>query len=218
MAHEALVMPAVLSAAEQIEFDNARDRRRSLLGVVDLHRTLQVPGIPTATIPNASFPLVTRQVWVTFVTAIRIGSGATHRGLIFELGSSTSGVAAWVEDDRIGFTAGNGAVTTVDAATGTFVITGGLPDTLVLDLVLAVRPADGKIRVWVNGFEEIRATASGGSLLSGQWADAGDGSFAAAPNGTVALNVPATSRVAPNGFDVILPLSVYAKQIPKHFI
>ncbi len=218
MAGDALATPAVLTAAEQVEFDNARDRRRSLLGVVDLFRTLQVPGIPTASIPNASFPLLTRQVWVTFATSIRIGSGATHRGLIFEIGSSTSGVAAWVEDDRIGFTAGSGAVTTVDAATGTFVIAGGLPDTMELDLVFAVRPADGRIRVWGNGFELIRATASGGSLLSGQWADAGDGSFAAAPNGTVALNVPATSRVVPNGFDVVLPLSVYAKQIPRHFI
>ncbi len=291
----------------QAVYFHARERRRSLAGVVELFRTNFIPDIPTANISGASFPDEVRSSVVTFTTAIRThpvmeeltivnlnaagsgyqvgdlvgitetgadvkthavievltvdggngiatfavndpggyptppttlvgnaatggtGSGATFdltfstvtydpEGLIFELGSSTSGIAAWIENGAIGFTAGNGAVTTVDAATGTFLFAGGIPNDLELDLVFSVRPGDGRIRVWANGQEIINVIASSEFLLNGEWSDSGDGSFAAAPDGTVNLNVPAASRVAPNSFDVIAPLSGYAKQMPRQFV
>lgn len=188
---------------------HSRERRRSLAGVPELFRTLLLP-IPTAAIPVGSFPV--RDVLVTFWTAIRI-TGATPAGLIFEVGDGTTAIAAWLNDTDIQLRAGGSAA--ADRGLATFDNTVSLPDTLELDLVFAVRPGDGRVRIWGNGNEIARDTASGGEFPAG-WAADSLGAFAAAANGALPADVLQTG--APSDFDVIQPLSVFVGQVPRHFI
>lgn len=198
---------------------HSRERRRSLLGMPEMHRTHHIFGASMAVAAldtDAIFPA--RSTLVTFLTAIRITDNAgEHRGLVFEFGDTARGAALWIEDERIGFHAG--ATGTVDGADAIFDNTAELPVGLELSLVVAVRPGDGRIRMWGNGTEIARGVASGGDFGPGDWAAIEDGSFASAPATGVVPDVPATSRVAPDdGFEVIEPLSVYVGQVPRHFV
>lgn len=169
-----------------------------------------------AIVTNDLFP--DRDAPITFVADIRILVNAgVHKGLVFEFGSDVNGAAVWIDDDKIGFTIGNGVVDTVAAATGVFDFGSEIPPGLEAIIVLAIRPGDGKARLWFNSRRLIAAEASGGTFTAGLWADTGDGSYASAPNGTTPLNVPAASRVIPDGFELISPLSVYQGQIPRQF-
>ncbi len=188
----------------------ARGRRRSLAGMPRMSRS-HFYGIPTATIPAAAFPA--RDVLVTFWTAIRI-TGAAPTGLIFEFGSDATAIAAWLNDDEISLRAGDAAAG--DRALATFTNPGGsLPVGLELDLVFAVRPGDGRVRIWGNGKEIARDIALGGALPSG-WGASSPGAFATSANGTLPGDVSQTG--APSSFDVISPLSVFSKQVPRHFV
>tara|TARA_R110000822_G_scaffold120633_1_gene254115 strand:- start:10611 stop:11255 length:645 start_codon:yes stop_codon:yes gene_type:complete len=193
---------------------HARERRRSLAGVPEMSRTHRIFGttvMEVATINTTSlFPA--RDTPITFKTAIRI-TAAVPTGLVFELGDSTTGCAIWIDatGDEIHFHAG--AAGTVNGATAVFDNTIDLPDGLELELVAAVRPGDGRIRLWGNGQEIARAEASGGSFTD-DWAGVGDGSFAAAVSGTTIAAVTG----APANFEVIEPLSVYVGQVPRHFV
>jgi len=211
-----------LSEQEQAVYFHARQRRRSLAGIPELHRTHYIAGsaMAVATINNAQFPAADHTRTVTFKTAIRILAGTgggldEHRGLVFELGSSAIGVALWLDDTTISFRAGengsvNGAVAELDN-------TVELPTGLELELVAAVRPGDGRVRLWANGQEVARATASSNTFgAAGTWMAASDGSFAAAVSGTTPADVTQTG--APSGFEVIEPLSVYLGQVPRHFV
>jgi len=197
---------------------HARDRRRSLAGIVDLFRTVRLFGSSVMALTpidtDAQFP--DRAAPITFRTAVRITDNAgTHAGLVFELGSATRGAALWIEDDKIGFHAG--AAGTTNGATAEFDNAAELPPGLELELVAAIRPGDGLVRLWGNGLEIARGVASGGDF-SGDWADTEDGSFATAPVTGTVTDVPAGSRQAPDGFEVIEPLSVYVGQVPRHFV
>lgn len=205
---------------EQAVYFHSRERRRSLAGIVELHRTHRIFGgtsMPVANIDVASvFPV--RTTLITFRTSVRIIAGAgQHRGLMFELGDATIGAAAWVGDQTIGFHAGEDGV--VDGATALFDNSAELPVGLELELVFGVRPGDGRVRMWGNGTEIARSVASSGDFgAAGAWAAASAGSFAAAAQGTVVPDVPVISQGAPAGFEVIEPLSVYVGQVPRHFV
>lgn len=203
----------VVTDQRQAALLTSRQRRRSLAGVPDLHRTHFLGSIPTTSIPAASFP--SRSKLVTFWTAVRITENAgQHRGLIFELGDSTTGIAAWIDDDQIGFRAGDSGVD--DRAFATWTTgTGELPVGLEVDLVFGIQPGTGRVRIWGNGGEIARAEATNGAFASG-WAAASDGSFATAVNGTTPADVPQTG--APAGFEVIQALSVYVGVVPRHFV
>jgi len=197
-----------LTEQEQAVYFHARERRKSLAGVPEMYRALRFP-IPTSPVLAASFP--NRSSPVTFATAIRIIDAAPS-GLIFAFGDVTTSLAFWVDGDTIGVRAGSSGD---DAAIATFVNAGGdLPVGLELDLVFAVRPGDGRVRLWGNGREIARAEAVNGQLPAG-WAAASNGSFAGAAAGSLPAEVTAVG--APVGFVVIEPLSVYAG-IPKHFV
>lgn len=198
-----------LNDQEQAVFFHSRERRLSLLGVPEMSRTLLQP-IPTTPVLAASFP--DRDVLVTFWTSIRI-TGALPVGLIFELGDATTAIAAWVNDTTINLRAGDSLA--ADRGLATFTQAGGLPDTLELDLVFAVRPGDGRVRIWGNGLEIARDTAANGQLPNG-WAASSNGAFAAAAVGALPADVTQTG--APSDFDVIQPLSVFMGQVPRHFI
>jgi hypothetical protein len=198
-----------LDAVEQAVYFHSRERRKSLAGVPELHRTRLYP-IPTSPVLATEFP--DRDLLFAFWCAIRI-TDVAPAGLLFELGDATTAIAAWIDDDTVGFRAGD---TADDAAVATFVnAPGTLPVGLELDLVFAVRPGDGRVRVWGNGQEIARATAVNGQLPNG-FAAASNGAFAAAAVGALPADVTQTG--APSDFEVFQPLSVFRGQVPRHFI
>ena len=198
-----------LDAVEQAAYFHSRERRRSLAGVVEMFRT-RFYAIPTTSVLATEFP--SRDVLFTFKTAIRITTGAST-GLLFELGDATTAIAAWVTDTTINFRAGNAAAD--DRGIATFDNTVALPTDLELDLVFAVRPGDGRVRIWGNGNELARGVAANGQLPAG-WAASSNGAFAAAAVGPLPADVTVTT--APANLEVIEPLSVYVGQVPRHFV
>lgn len=208
------------SDLEQAVLFNNRERRKSLAGIPEMHRTHRIVGasaIAVADIDIGQFPVRTTPITFRTVIEITLGTPTEHRGLIFELGDDTIGAAAWVGDQTIGFHAGEDG--TVNGATALFDNTVELPVGLELDLTFAVIPGNGTVRAWGNGTELARSASSGGDFgTAGTWAAASNGSFAAVPQGTVILDVPVASRGAPAGFSVIEPLSVYVGQVPRHFV
>lgn len=197
---------------------HSREQRRALRGIPEMTRTHRFVGASMAVASidtDAVFP--ERDRLVTFRTAIRITDNTgSHKGLVFEFGSALRGAALWIEDERIGFHAG--AAGAVDGADAIFDNSAELPVGLELDIVAAIRPGDGRVRLWGNGREIARGVASGGDF-DGDWAADEAGSFASAPATAVVTDVPAASRIAPDdGFEVIEPLSVYVGQVPRHFV
>jgi len=198
---------------------NARERRRSLAGMPELFRTHRFAGsaMGVASISTPS-SFASRAGPITFRTAIRITENAgVHRGLVFEFGGTTNGIALWIGDETIGFHSGPAGLN--DGATATFENGAELPVGLELDLVCAAHPGKGQVRIWGNGRELARyQTKSGGPFNPMVWSGSNDGSFASAAQGTLVSDVPAESVGAPAGFEVIAPLSVYQKQVPRHFV
>jgi hypothetical protein len=212
---------ASLDAQGQAVQFYARERRRSLLGVPDLFRTHQIYGVSSGEIPVASIDTGTafpeRDGTLTFSTLIRITpNGGVHRGLVFCFGDQDGGCALWVDDENIGFHAGKAGVD--DGATALYVAGAELPPGLELGLVAAVNVGSGRVRLWGNGREIARGQATGLTFDPAQWSSAGTGSFASAPGGTVVSDVPIRAAQAPDGFEVIRPLSVYVNQVPRHFV
>ena len=205
---------------DRVVFHHAVRRRLSLAGVPEMFRTMQIFGGTAMAVADidtgAIFP--SRTTPITFRTAIEITANAgVHKGLVFEFSGSDIGAALWIGDQTIGFHAGEDG--TVNGATALFDNTAELPVGLLMDLVVAIRPGDGRVRMWGNGTELARAVASSNTFgVAGTWAEDSNGSFAAAPQGTIIVDVPAASQVAPGGFTVIEPLSVYVGQVPRHFI
>ena len=196
-------------AVEQAVYFHSRERRRSLAGVPEMFRT-RFSGIPVTPVLATEFP--SRDVLFAFWTAVRI-TGATPTGLIFELGDATTAIAAWIDDNEINLRAGDAAA--ADRGLAQFDNVASLPNTIELDLVFAVRPGDGRVRIWGNGTEIARGVATNGQLTNG-WAASSNGAFAAAAVGALPADVTQTG--APTNFEVIQPMSVYVGQVPRHFI
>lgn len=167
---------------------------------------MPVPSIDT----GAVFPV--RSGLITFTTAIRI-TGAAPLGMVFEFGSSTRGCGLAVAGALM---AGTGGGNTTEAATAIFDYLSTMPVGLELELVLALRPGTGEVRLWGNGQELARAAASSGSF-GGDWADTEAGSFAQVAAGTVPAGISIANQ-DPVDFDVIQPLSVYVGQVPRQFV
>lgn len=154
---------------------------------------------------------------IMFQTRIRIvANGGVHRGLIFELGGSARGCAAWVGDQTIGLTAGSGTVAN-DRATATWDFGAELPPGREFQLIFAINTGAARVRFWDGGNRRADAIAVSGDF-NGDYADTDDGSFASALVGTITPGVPAASQIAPSGFEVIAPLTVFNNQTPKSFI
>lgn len=207
-------------ASDRVTFHHAVRRRLSLAGVPELFRTHQIFGGTAMAVAdidtNVQFPI--RTTPVTFKTSIRILANAgVHRGLVFELGGSGTGTALWVEDEKIGFHAGEDG--TVNGATALFDFANELTVGAEFELIVAARPGDGRVIMWSHGNELARSAASSGGFGGGnQWAGIDNGSFAAAPQSAILPDVPAASQIAPDGFEVIEPLSIYIGQVPRHFV
>ena len=157
-----------------------------------------------------------RGIEIMFQTRIRIlANVGVHRGLIFELGSSTRGCAAWVGDQTIGFTAGSGVVAN-DRAEAVWSFGAELPPSREFQLIFAVKTGAGRIRIFDGGLRIADQAAVNGDF-NGDWSDGADGSFASALVGTITPGVPAVSQIAPSGFEVIEPLTVFNGQHPREF-
>lgn len=208
-----------LSEIERAALFHARERRRDLAGIPQLHRTHRVYGVTVMAVSNidaAAFP--NRDTPVTFKTAIRVTENSgQHRGIVFEIGDSDIGTALWIGDQTIGLHAGEDGTT--NGATALFDNGAELPVGLEMELVAAIRPGDGRVRLWGNGREIARSVASSNSFgAAGTWANSSNGAFAAAVQGTTPVDVPAASQGAPAGFEVIEPLSIFVGSYPRHFI
>lgn len=204
----------------RVVFHHAVRRRRSLAGVPEMFRTHQIHGTTAMAVANIDTGLIfpSRTTPITFRTAIEITANVgVHRGIVFEFSGSDIGAALWIGDETIGFHAGEDG--TVNGATALFDNNAELPVGLLMDLVVAVRPGDGRVRMWGNGEELARATASSNTFgVADAWAENSNGSFSAAVQGNVIVDVPVVSQIAPDGFTVIEPLSVYVGQVPRHFV
>lgn len=204
-----------LSEQEQAVYFHSRERRKSLAGLPELFRTHRIFGTTVMAVSNivvGTFPV--RDSEVTFQTAIRIADNTTARaGLIFEFGSSTSGLALWMDDTTLNFRAGG---TGNAGVSGVYDNVVQWPATLELDLVAAVRPGLGLVAVWANGREIIKAQSIDTTFLNGEWAAASAGSFAEDVQGTTPADVGET--LAPVEFTVIEPMSVYVGSRPRQFI
>lgn len=203
-----------LDDQEQAVYFHARERRRSLAGVPELHRTHQIYGttVMASTIAAAQFP--TRNTLVTFKTAIRITAAAAVAGLIFEIGDGDIGIGAWLGSQTLGLHAGEDGTT--NGATALFDNGAAWPDGLELDLVFGVRPGDGRVIIWANGDEVARSQASSNTFgAGGTWANSADGAFAQGVEGAAPVDV--VEQGAPTNFDVIEPLSAYVGSVPRHF-
>ena len=197
-----------------------RNRRRalSLIGFSQNWGTHLIHGLAgigvTPLVTGDIFP--DRSIEIMFQTRIRILANAgVHRGLIFEFGSSSRGCAAWVGDNTIGFTAGSGTVAN-DRAEALFDFGGELPVSREFQLIFAVKTGSGRIRIFDGGLRIADQTAVNGDF-NGDYSDAADGSFASALVGTITPGVPAASQIAPSGFEVIEPLTIFNGQHPREF-
>lgn len=181
-------------------------------GQPNLHCTHRLA--PAALIDTAD--LFPGRTWpVTFHARIRITENAgTHQGIVFEFGSSSRAAVVWVEDERIGFHAGEAG--TAGGADAIYDHGAELPPGWMVDIVAAALPATGQVWLALNR-RVIRGAATNGTFAS-TWAAIEDGSFAAAVQGTTVAVVPAGSWVAPDGFSVVSKLSVYKGQIPRLFL
>jgi hypothetical protein len=143
---------------------------------------------------------------VFFETRIRItANGGIHRGLIFELGSSTRGCAAWVGDQTIGLTAGGVGNA---SATATWDLGAELPVGREFQLSFVVIPHQGSVTIRDGGATLARTVSVDGDF-GGAWADVENGSFASALVSSIAPGVPVASQIAPSGFEVIAPLRAF---------
>lgn len=206
---------------EQALLFHARQRRLSHLDMKGLFRTHRFRGASAIAVPTidtaAVFPGSILTQPVVLRAKIRItasnGAGLEPQGLICEFGSDTRGLAFWVASAGVAFRAGGQSTERTLAA---WVPGGFLAVGLVLDVVACVNPNTGRCGIFINGdLKSVGASTAGN--LGGGWADTTGGSFASAPNGNNPDGVTPGSSIAPNGFDVISDLSVYANQCVRHF-
>ena len=95
--------------------------------------------------------------------------------------------------------------------------TAGLPTGHIIEIGAMFIPGAEKVRLWINGHIVSRSNSTSGAYTGGVWSNNDVGSFADIPK-IVYAGIPAASRIAPSGFDVIESLSIYAGQIPRHFL
>lgn len=147
---------------------------------------------------------------IAFRTRVRITGSA--RGIIFEFGSSTTGLAVWLRQaDRVLCAAAGDAA----ADDGVTLVGPQVQSGQRFNIVFAVQPTSGLARLWVDGRRVAAGQAAGGSFPSG-WADSGAGAMGKV-QGTVTTRVDQFSRIVLANAAVVAPLSVYNGQRPRQF-
>lgn len=189
----------------------ARERRKSHYDpAYKLYRTHAIAAgdpIDTAT----SFPGA-RTDEITFATTIK-RSSVTSSGLVFEIGSEDLGVAVAVDGNELHIAAGEGLAANANGGATLLAGNAVLGVNTEYRLVVSVRPGDGMLAAWVNG--RLIGAVQAADLSMVAWSDTDDGSAAAAAEGTVLDRIPSALQIAPSGFALVAPLSVYRGQRPR---
>lgn len=198
---------------EQVRYFYSRERTRSLRDPTkNLFRT-HLFGVQE-TVVDTDGVFGTRDRLITFGTSIAVDSLTAPAGIIMEFGSSSVGTKLALSGTTLFVAAGN--------ATGT----DGVDDSVSLaslgevgaihDLVLAISPGDGKIRLFVNGDIVIRLEG-GEQFVSGVWTDAEDGAIGSAQAGGSSTQRGQTINGTPVDFSLIQRMKVFQGQLPRQF-
>lgn len=158
---------------------------------------------------SAIFSAARRAEPITFSFSMERGASAPN-GIILELGSSTRGLAIYIDDDTLGFVAGAGATDDHVAVTTSAFFS---EDGQSARIVCSVNPGSGEGRIWVNGTNDGRDVAATAAFL---WADDADGAVGEV-EGTVTPRVPAGQRVTLANLTLTTPIDVYIGQRPRDF-
>ena len=205
--------PEGLNELEQAVYHHSRKRTRSLRDIAKgLTRTHRFDITEATVLTGDVFPSRARPM--TMTTEIEI-TGVAATGLLFEFGSSTTGIKLAVDLGSLFFAAG-------DVAVGD----GGIDGSVVipaldvvgarLQVAVAISPGLGQARIWVDGLLVARIQNTPAvKLTNDNWSDTGSGSIAAIQNGTSNSRVAITA--APVDFEMVERLSVYMGQLPKAF-
>lgn len=174
-----------------------------------LSRTHSYPVGTVNIITGTAFPVRTREVTVACEVTI---DSAAPAGVIFELGSATTGLAIWIAaaDRKLMAAVGDSAANTGVTLTGPVCKNGQR-----LRIVLAVVPSNGKARLWVNGKLWAWGTAVTTPLPNG-WSDSEAGMVGGVKT-SVTTRVAVGDRIALVNASVVAPVSVYVNQRPRQF-
>jgi hypothetical protein len=165
-------------------------------------------------IATASFPTAMLSQPITFMTEIEV-SGVAAEGIVFEYGDSTTGVKLWIEGaDTLAAAAGDGTPASNGGADGSATIAGLGTDGFRLQLVMAVSPGKGELRVWADGHLVIRED-SVAAMTSNTWAASSAGVIAGIENGTSNSRSTVDITAAPTDFAVVRSLETFIGQLPK---
>lgn len=205
------------TTARQAAAYYARKRRRGRADpIAELFATLNL-GVAAASVDtNAVFPDRTRPL--TFATAILV-TGASAAGIIFEFGDDTTGTKLAVSGGSI-YAAAGGASEAADtgvagdAALAALGVAGSR-----LALVLAIKPAQGQARLWVNGALTLRMNApSDTAMLGGVWTSTNAGAVGAAHAGGASTQRNGVAiNGAPTDFSLVEPVRVAVGMTPRQF-
>lgn len=215
--------------AQEARRQNRRSRRLShLTAVYKLSRFVSYP--VGATIPamerNVRVQEIAFRMRLMLYPQPGVGAVPVAEGLLFAVGGTNIGTAAWItQDKRFGFGAGNKPATLpftnltwTHHQTDIDFVPGMRRN--IVDLAFSVRPGDGSIRAWWNGQMVINAQANAGTfntnpLVPAVWGGQNPGAYFALP-----AQIPRVALVttAPNvSLQAVSPLSVYLNSRPWHF-
>jgi len=189
----------------------ARDKRRKshLDPSLGLFRTHSFPVGTSNIFTGTVFPVRTEPV--TFSCKIAT-STATPAGVVFELGSSTTGLAVWIAaaDRKLMAAVGDSATDDGVTLTGPVCRIGQ-----VLRICLSCIPASGKARLWVNGHLVAAGTAVS-LLLPHGWSD-GEAGAVGNVRTSITTRVAVGDRIALTGAAVVEPVYGHQNQRPRQF-
>lgn len=177
--------------------------------VFGLGRTHMFPVGTTNIATGTVFPVRTKIVTISCLVKI---TNATPAGVVFELGSVTTGLAIWIAaaDRKLMAAVGDAAANTGVTLTGPVCKSGQ-----ILRISLSCVPSIGKVRLWVNGKLVAYGTATTFPLPNG-WSDTGEGAVGDIDT-DVTTRVAVGDRIALTGAAVAGPVNAYFNQRPRQF-
>jgi hypothetical protein len=177
--------------------------------VYGLCRTHSYPVGTTEIDTGLAFPV--RSGVISVRCEVKITSAAPV-GIVFELGSATTGLAIWIASADRKLMAAVGDAVADDGVTLTGPVCQGGQK---LRIVLAVIPSNGKARLWVNGKLVASGEAVSGTLPNG-WSDTGVGMVGDVKT-SVTTRVALADRIALSGADISAPVDLFVNQRPLQF-
>lgn len=190
---------------------NARERRR---GHVDpglgLFLTHRFRASDSGFDVGDAFPDRNRPI--TFAVDVRRNDTGA-RGIVFEAGNDTTGLAIWIPSGGtdVSACAGNSGENGVTVTAENVLATDGQ----IARVVFSVIPGSGQARIWTNGELRGRGVSDAGVLPSGWAADSLGG--IGEVQGSVSPRVPAGDRITLVNASIVSSVSVFRGQRPRQF-